>query len=142
MNLSGLWSFVRRNIGGRLWMVEWSWRTPWTGDKEAKMLITVTRLNKTSDGIFGMLSIKEAAFNCVTEENLASAIPKGTYQVTYMWSDHFQQIMPHVLVPGRTAIEIHWANWPQQLEGCLALGTKTELLADQIDESKAAWIEF
>jgi hypothetical protein len=59
-----------------------------------------------------------------------------------MWSDHFQQIMPHIIVPGRTAIELHWANRPTQLEGCIALGTSTELSKDCIWESKNAWVGF
>lgn len=50
--------------------------------------------------------------------------------------------MPHVMVPGRTAIEIHWANYPNQLEGCLALGTTEELAADCIEQSKIAWTAF
>jgi hypothetical protein len=114
----------------------------WTWDREDKMLATLTRTNKTSDGIFGNLALDTNPYKCVTEENLALAIPPGTYQVLYMWSENFQQIMPHIIVPNRTAIEIHWANWPKQLEGCVALGTEEDLLQDSIIESKDAWIAF
>ena len=114
------------------------------------MLITVTRTNKTKDGVFGNLAIDIDPFKCVTEENLADVIPAGTYDLLFMWSDHFQQIMPHVIVPAipsanlpkRIAIEVHWANYPIQLEGCLALGTEAELANDCIDQSKIAWIDF
>jgi hypothetical protein len=107
-----------------------------------EMIITVTRTNKTTDGSFGNLTIDVNPYKCVTEENLQLIIPSGTYQILFMWSNEFQQIMPHVIVPGRTAIEIHWANWPKQLLGCTALGTSTELTSDQIDQSKIAWIGF
>lgn len=50
--------------------------------------------------------------------------------------------MPQIIVPGRVAIEMHWANVPSQLEGCCALGTETELANDRIDESKYAWVLF
>ncbi len=106
------------------------------------MLITVSRTNKSVDGIFGNLSIDTDPFRCVTVENLALSIPAGTYGILFMWSNNFQQIMPHVMVPNRTAIEVHWANWPKQLEGCLALGDRIELGLDQIDDSKVSWIAF
>jgi len=106
------------------------------------MLITVTRTNKTSDGIFGNLVIDASPFKCMTMEVGSKCIPAGIYGAHWMWSDHFQQIMPQILVPGRTAIEIHWANYPQQLEGCIALGTTYELSADCLNESKKAWIGF
>ena len=106
------------------------------------MHITVTRTNKSPDGAFGIATADMSSYKCVTEENLAKIIPPGTYSVLFMWSDNFQQIMPHIIVPGRTAIEIHWANFPIQLEGCLALGTAEEISADCIDQSKIAWTAF
>jgi hypothetical protein len=106
------------------------------------MLITVHRTDKTADGIFGYLEIDINPFRCVTMEILSLCIPAGTYPVQWMWSNHFQQIMPQILVPGRTAIEAHWANFPTQLEGCIALGTSKELGSDCIGESKIAWTKF
>lgn len=106
------------------------------------MVITVTRTNKTTDGIFGNLSLDTNSFKCVTMEILSLSIPAGIYGMNWMWSDHFQQIMPSIIVPGRTAIEIHWANSPIQLEGCIALGTVVELSKDWIMESKIAWVSF
>jgi hypothetical protein len=106
------------------------------------MLVTVTRTHKTSDGSFGNLQIDTDPFKCVTLEKSSTLIPVGVYDLLFMWSNHFQQIMPHVIVPGRTAIEIHWANYPTQLDGCTALGTQTDLQSDMIEESKDAWIGF
>jgi hypothetical protein len=120
----------------------WTWRFYWTGDTEDKVLITVTRTNKTVDGLFGNLSIDSDSFKCLTLENSGLSIPAGVYQIKWMWSDHFQQIMPTIVVPDRTAIEMHWANYPIQLEGCVALGTEEELSQDCIEQSKDAWIAY
>lgn len=114
------------------------------------MLIKVTRTHKSADGIFGTLQIDADPFKCVTLENLAQAIPVGIYDVFFMWSDHFHQIMPHIIVPAipsanlpkRIAIEVHWANYPVQLEGCIALGTEEDFKDDMVILSKNAWIEF
>jgi hypothetical protein len=69
-------------------------------------------------------------------------IPIGIYDIQFMWSNHFQQIMPQIIVPGRVAIEQHWANYPIQLDGCQALGTQAEISADCLDESKVAWTAY
>lgn len=106
------------------------------------MVITLIRKNRTNDGIFGMLSLDTDPFKCVTMEIASLCIPVGIYGMDFMWSDHFQQIMPHIIVPGRTAIEIHWANYPSQLEGCIALGTVFDSGNDQIIQSKVSWIGF
>lgn len=105
------------------------------------MVITVTRTNKTSDGIFGTLET-DTHFKCVTLENEKLAIPVGIYEGLYRWSPDFQQIMPHILVPGRTDIMAHWANWPRQLLGCIALGTEIDFKNDMIVGSKVAWTNF
>jgi hypothetical protein len=103
------------------------------------MLVIVTRTNKTQDGIFGNLIIDTNPFKCLTMERLSLAIPVGVFPIRWMRSIHFQQIMPFIVVPGRTACEQHWANWPNQLEGCQALGTSEELAKDMLVESKDAW---
>lgn len=142
---------ARMHIFGLFDTVGWAWFFKATGyEKESPMLITVTRTNKTPDGIFGNLQIDVDPFKCVTCENLADAIPVGIYDLLFMWSEHFQQLMPHVIVPAipaanlpkRVAIEVHWANYPNQLEGCIALGDKTNLEADSIDNSKVTWVHF
>lgn len=103
------------------------------------MLITTTRTVKTVDGIFGNLQIDVNPFKCIVLERRGMEIPVGVFDIQFMLSEHFQQIMPQIIVPGRTAIEQHWANYPVQLDGCQALGTQVELSADCIDESKNAW---
>lgn len=104
------------------------------------MIIYVQRRTKSIDGIFGILSINTNPFTCVTLENLEKAIPAGTYDLDFTYSPHFNRVMPHLIVPSRdvlaggdAGIRIHWANFPAQLEGCIAVGTAVD--GDSIDES-------
>lgn len=109
------------------------------------MIVTTTRTSKGQSatngaGIFGNLTIDVNPFKCVFMERDGVQIPAGTYPIRWLWSDKFQQFMPHIMsVPSRTAIEQHWANFPNQLDGCQAMGTEKELANDCIDESKHAW---
>jgi hypothetical protein len=109
------------------------------------MQITVTRTSKTSDGIFGTMTIDSDPFTCVTCENLADEIPAGTYTIEFTISPEFSphingQPMPLIDVPGRTAIRIHWANLPSQLLGCIAVGQKVD--GDAIDTSKVEFLQL
>ena len=104
------------------------------------MLIMINRTKKTEDGIFGQLMLDWNPFTCVTLENLAKSIPAGTYELDFTYSPHFNRVMPHIVVPSRdlaaggdAGIRIHWANFPAQLEGCIAVGTNVD--GDSIDES-------
>lgn len=104
------------------------------------MLITVQRKSKTEDGIFGELSLDWNSFRCVTLENLVHSIPAGLYDLNFTYSPHFNRVMPHIVVPSRDAlaggdagIRLHWANFPAQLDGCIAVGTAVD--GDSIDES-------
>ena len=107
------------------------------------MNIIVQRKSQTLDGIFGVLTLDWTppnSFTCVTLENLVKCIPAGVYQLDFNYSPHFNRIMPHILVPSRDSlaggdagIRIHWANFPAQLEGCIAVGTMVD--GDSIDQS-------
>lgn len=55
--------------------------------------------------------------------------------------------MPHIIVPSRdvaaggdAGIRIHWANFPAQLDGCVAVGTKVD--GDSIDQSLIPFNKF
>lgn len=104
------------------------------------MTITVQRKTKTSDGIFGILTLDWNPFTCVTLENLNKVLEAGVWSLTYAYSPHFNRQMPLINVPGRTWTWFHWANFPIQLEGCIALGRTVD--GDAIDDSVAAWNEF
>ena len=71
-----------------------------------------------------------------------TCIPPGTYEVQRIFSPHFNQMMPHIVnVPGRTAIEIHYGNFPQDVLGCLLIGRK-RITQAQIGDSRSAFEEF
>lgn len=56
-------------------------------------------------------------------ERSVSCIPEGTYEVNLTYSQRFQRdlyILSHV--NDRDGIRIHPANYPRELEGCIALG--------------------
>jgi hypothetical protein len=104
------------------------------------MTIIVQRKSKSEDGIFGNLTLDWNPFTCVTLENLEHSIPAGIYDLDFNYSPHFNRIMPHIVVPSRdqaaggdAGLRIHWANFPAQLDGCIAVGTMVD--GDSIDES-------
>jgi hypothetical protein len=57
-------------------------------------------------------------------------IPAGEYAV--VWTENVHPLHPFCYevmnVPGRSAILIHSANWIRELEGCLAPGTRAEIV--------------
>ena len=70
-----------------------------------------------------------------------SAIPPGTYKVTTYPSPHFGRLMPLLQgIPGRSEIEIHFGNFPDETRGCILLG-KTQT-TDFVGESRAAFDAF
>jgi len=70
-------------------------------------------------------------------ERIEVAIPEGIYRSCKEISPHFGFATPHLQVPSRTYIEIHPANYPAQLEGCIAIGTTID--NDSLDNSRAAF---
>jgi len=101
------------------------------------MILTLNRKTKTPDGIFGTLEVDVHPFTCVTLEKLDRAIPAGTYNIEFTYSPAFNRIMPLLDVPQREGIRIHWANYPNQLEGCIAVGDKVD--GDAVDDSRIAF---
>jgi hypothetical protein len=101
------------------------------------MIVSVTRTHKTSDGIFGKMALDWNPFTCVTLENLQKELAVGTWPLTFSYSPHFNRTMPLINVPGRTWTWIHWANFPIQLEGCVAVGQKMD--GDAVDNSQVEW---
>lgn len=90
----------------------------------------------TVDALFGDLKYNEESLG-VTMERTAVAVPTGTYNAHLEKSPHFGFQTPHIDVPNRTYIEIHPANWPSQLEGCVAVGSSKD--GDALDNSKSAF---
>lgn len=108
------------------------------------MIITTTRTNKVPNttlgsGLFGNLMIDTDPFKCLTLERETVAIAPGIYPIRWVRSPHFKQVMPHIIVPGRIMVLQHWANWPNQLDGCQALGFAEDFAQDMLQESQDAW---
>ena len=82
---------------------------------------------------FGRLDLYDGilkVFTCRTLEQAwrgnarnISCIPAGTYPVVLEYSPHFDAELNELkLVPGRSEVKIHVANYVKQLEGCIAVG--------------------
>src|ERR1700691_3537567 len=99
-------------------------------------VVTVVRQKMTNDALFVTLSVdgKQVGYSM---ERTAVAIPLGRYNAAMALSPHFGFSTPHLSVPQRTYIEIHPANYPLQLEGCIAVGTTID--GDALDASDAAF---
>lgn len=94
-------------------------RFSWTGYR--KMEMTLYRLDWTDKGVFGHLIVDNRA-DFVSLERHDTLIPTGRYHVVFYGSPKFKCKVPLLEgVPGRSFIEIHWADWQQQLEGCIAV---------------------
>jgi hypothetical protein len=101
---------------------------------------TSTEGDFIEDGARIAYSLERPWMNGSNEHGVACILP-GTYEVQTDFSPHFNKIMPILLnVPGRSEIRIHPANWPSQLEGCIAIGLKED--KDAIENSVAAFEPF
>lgn len=87
-----------------------------------KLTLVRTKASPEADAIFGELRIEEE-LECLTLERMSTLIPPGLYPITFYLSPHNRLLVPLLTVPGREWIEIHPANYPAQLEGCIAVGT-------------------
>ena len=52
-----------------------------------------------------------------------TCIPRGTYEIKMLWSNHYKCLMPHIIgVEGFSEIMIHIGNGPLDTLGCLLVG--------------------
>lgn len=105
---------------------------------QAVPLLQITRnpTKATTDAHFGDMVFNGNVLGC-TMERIAVTIPEGTYSAHKELSPHFGFETPHLIVPNRTYIEIHPANYPLQLEGCIAIGSAVD--GDSLDNSDVAF---
>ena len=93
--------------------------------------VSLERRSAELGGTWGILSYPPADLVLHTVERLwvdnkrgISCVPCGRYLVRATYSPRFGRKMYLLLdVPHRDGIRIHPANWPMQLNGCIALGT-------------------
>lgn len=81
---------------------------------------------------FGVLFVADF-FQCFTLERTDKIIHAGKYEIVLYYSPRHKRVVPLLKdVPNRSMIEIHIANYPVELEGCIAVGnnfTNTMLVA-------------
>jgi hypothetical protein len=57
-----------------------------------------------------------------------TAIPRGRFEITITYSDHFECDLPLLLnVPGFTFVRIHWGNKAADTEGCILIGKTKDI---------------
>jgi len=68
---------------------------------------------------------------CDTLENAGTLIPPGSYQAQIDFSPRLQYRCPHLRIPerdqeagGDAGIRVHIANFADQVDGCIAVGTR------------------
>ena len=73
--------------------------------------------------------------------NQKNCIPAGKYEMLMQYSTRFKMDTPHLQnVPGRTFIEIHPGNKPEDTEGCILVGQT--ISTDWVGSSRAAYKEL
>lgn len=96
------------------------------------MTYTLQRTTQSDEGTFGAFSDPMGTQLCVTCERPPTGdhpcIPQGVYDVEAYESPTHGQVWQIMNVPNRTNIEIHAANWPAQLLGCIAVGESIDLI--------------
>ena len=100
------------------------------------MNLSLIRTFKHGEAIIGKLSV-DGKYQCYTLERLGVEVPVGLYKIELTFSPHFHQLMPLLDVPGRVGIRIHPANYPKQLEGCIAPGLSFQ--GASVNNSNAAF---
>jgi len=95
-------------------------------------MLSIIRQEFTADATFGVMLLRNQIF-CYTlelpwNENIPfhSSIPPGIYPIakrdTWRASQKYGHTYQLTGVPGRTVIQLHPANYPHQLSGCIAEG--------------------
>lgn len=106
--------------------------------------IILNRTTFTDRSTIGELFV-DGKLECYTLElsariqpGVKNCIPAGRYEIVMLWSTRFNMNTPHIQnVPGRTFIEIHPGNKPDDTEGCILPG-KTKNM-DWVGSSRVAY---
>jgi len=88
-----------------------------------KREVTIVRLDKNHDGIFGEMLIDNKRF-CKTLEHPDLKIPPDHYLCKKVDSPKFGSVYEITEVDGRTHILIHVGNVKEDTTGCVVLGSK------------------
>lgn len=131
-----------------------------TLDRKYKVTTLINKDNIKQGYIIGNLYDNDGKFICNTLEDCdrgldetmdineirsikiphITAIPKGTYEVTYTYSNKFKCMMPLLNnVKGYTGIRIHSGNTIKHTDGCILVGKNT--IKGQLTESKVTYMK-
>lgn len=100
------------------------------------MKLELTRKIKTTKSNIGPLKV-DGAFECYILERTDMLCPTGTFELElYNSPKHGKDTLQLRSVPGRSNIQIHIANFPHELLGCLAPGTS--YVKDAVEHSGTA----
>lgn len=110
------------------------------GKREVAMEVLVERFCYHPEGTLGVMTVGGEEFYTVErpwEHNLPriSCIPEGTYEMKRRKSPKFGWCWEVKDVPNRTYILFHSANFPDELQGCIAPGMS--LMSDRIAVSRS-----
>ena len=98
------------------------------GEKEVLMDIQLNRFCYHPEGTLGVLEVAGEKFYSIERPWLdnapnVSCVPTGAYEMTWRESPRFGWTWMLEEVPDRTYILIHVANFPNDVQGCIGLGT-------------------
>jgi len=99
-------------------------------------------LDKCVNSTIGDLFINEVFLGYTLElpwrdnQHNISCVPEGTYPIQMFPAEHWHRSVPVVMnVPNRSGIEMHVANYPKDVLGCIGFGfTKaTDFIGDSVN---------
>ena len=85
------------------------------------MMFVLTRDAAFGNGVFGKL-VSSDGLDLETLENAHTLIPPGVYTCKRDWYHRGDYETFEIQVAGRSRLLLHAANYPFQLEGCIAPG--------------------
>ena len=113
--------------------------------------LTLERFCYAEAGTFGRVVLPDGqAFYTVerpwlSNRSLVSCIPEGRYGLALDYFNRGRYEAPLIRdVPGRSRILVHVANWPEDLNGCIGLGTSFGVVDGRmgVHSSRIAFARF
>ena len=111
----------------------------------AAFTLTIARKHKASDCTSGYLAVNGKVIAYTLERPwkgnapLISAIPDGSYPGTLRYDHPDRWRIELQGVPGRTNVQIHTGNTPDDTEGCILVGLSLGADLCSVQESKKAY---
>ena len=103
-------------------------------------MIVLVRKRCYGNSLFGSLYLN-GAFICYTLENVAKAIPYGTYTLENSMSPKFKRVLPLIyghLCEAKRGIRIHRGNTSKDSSGCVLVGMGVDYSKRKLTDSATA----